>query len=171
MYNSTIGNRNLIIRWLPPETYNSADLAKKIADTANEIAAKIKPHKMRVGYHNHTTDFNRLDGEYWWNLFADRTSKDVMLQFDTGNASEMAGVRVVDVIRRNPGRIVSMHVKPFSKTKADAFIGQDDLPWADIIKESQAQKIEYYIIEYEREGVPPLVALKANLEAFRKLRS
>src|SRR5205814_869286 len=81
---------------------------------ANEIAEKIKPQTMRVGYHNHTTDFNRIGGEYWWNLFADRTSKDVMLQFDTGNASEMPGVRVVDLIRRNAGRTISMHVKPFS---------------------------------------------------------
>ena len=40
-----------------------------------------------VGYHNHTKDFNRIDGEYWWNRFADQTSKDVILQFDTGNAS------------------------------------------------------------------------------------
>ena len=31
--------------------------------------------------------------------------------------------------------------------------------------------LEWYIIEYEREGVPPLESLKANLESFRKLRS
>jgi hypothetical protein len=31
--------------------------------------------------------------------------------------------------------------------------------------------IEWYIIEYEKEGVPPLESLKANLELFQKLRS
>ena len=50
------------------------------------LSERLKPHRMRVGYHNHTTDFNRIDGEYWWNRFADQTSKDVMLQLDTGNA-------------------------------------------------------------------------------------
>ena len=30
--------------------------------------------------------------------------------------------------------------------------------------------IEWYIIEYEKEGVPPLESLKANLELFKKLR-
>ena len=30
--------------------------------------------------------------------------------------------------------------------------------------------VEWYIIEYEREGVPPLESLKANLESFKKLR-
>jgi hypothetical protein len=31
--------------------------------------------------------------------------------------------------------------------------------------------LEWYIIEYEREGVPPLDSLKANLENFKKLRT
>ena len=171
-FNQAIGNRNLIIRWLPPETYKSADLARKIADTANEIAARIKPQNLRVGYHNHTDDFNRIDGEYWWNLFADRTSKDVMLQLDTGNASEMAGVKVVDLIRRNPGRTISMHVKPFSAKNPDAYLGSDELDWPSIMTAAETVGgVEWYIIEYEREGVPPLESLKANLEALKKLRS
>jgi sugar phosphate isomerase/epimerase len=132
----------------------------------------VKPHKMRVGYHNHTTDFNRIDGEYWWNLFADRTTKDVILQFDTGNASEMEGVSIVDLIRRNAGRTVSMHVKPFSKKNPDAYLGADELDWPAIMKASEsAGGVEWYIIEYEREIVPPLESLKANLESFKKLRT
>ena len=63
-FNQAIGNRNLIVRSLPAEVYKSGDLLKKTADAVNEIAEKAKPHKMRVGYHNHTTDFNRIDGEY-----------------------------------------------------------------------------------------------------------
>ena len=63
-FNQAIGNRNLIIRSLAPEVYKSADLLKKTADAVNEAAEKVKPHKMRVGYHNHFADFNRIDGEY-----------------------------------------------------------------------------------------------------------
>jgi len=171
-FNQAIGNRNLIIRSLPPEVYKSSDLLKKTADAVNEIAGKTKPHGMRVGYHNHMTDFNRIDGEYWWNLFADRTTKDVILQFDTGNASEVAGVPVVDLIRRNAGRTVSMHVKPFSKKNPDAYLGADELDWPAIMKASESVGgIEWYIIEYEREGVPPLESLKANFDSLKKLRS
>jgi sugar phosphate isomerase/epimerase len=138
----------------------------------NEIAERLKPNNLRVGYHNHTTDFNRIDGEYWWNLFADRTTKDVILQLDTGNASEMAGVPVVDLIRRNKGRTVSMHVKPFSKKNPDAYLGDDELDWPAIMTASEsAGGVEWYIIEYEREGVPPLESLKANFDRFKKLRS
>jgi sugar phosphate isomerase/epimerase len=171
-FNQAIDNRNLIIRSFPKEVYTSADLTKKIADQVNEVAVKVKPHKMRVGYHNHTTDFNRIDGDYWWNLFADRTTKDVALQFDTGNASEMEGVPIVDLIKRNAGRTISMHIKPFSKKNPDAYLGTDDLDWPAIMNAAESVGgIEWYIIEYERENVPPLESLKANLDSFKKLRA
>ena len=171
-FNQAVGNRNLIIRSLPADVYKSGDLLKKTADQVNEAAEKFKAHKLRVGYHNHTTDFNRIDGEYWWNRFADQTSKDVILQLDTGNASEMAGVTVLDLIKRNAGRTISMHVKPFSKKNPDAYLGADELDWPAIMTAAETTGgIEWYIIEYEREGVPPLESLKANLEGLKKLRS
>jgi sugar phosphate isomerase/epimerase len=171
-FNKAVGNRYLIIRSLAPEVYTSADLLKKTADQVNEAAAKLKPHGMRVGYHNHTTDFNRIDGEYWWNRFADQTSKDVVLQFDTGNASEMEGVTPQSLIKRNAGRTLTMHVKPFSRKDPNAYLGSDELDWPAIMRAAETDGgIEWYIIEYEKEGVPPLEALKANLELFRKLRT
>jgi sugar phosphate isomerase/epimerase len=171
-FNQAIGNRNLIIRSLAPPVYTSADMLKKTAEAVNEIAEQLKPHNMRVGYHNHTTDFNRVDGEYWWNRFADQTAKTVVLQFDTGNASEMQGVTPQEFITRNAGRTISMHVKPFSKKDPNAYLGADELDWPAIMTAAESVGgIEWYIIEYEKEGVPALEALKANLEAFRKMRS
>jgi sugar phosphate isomerase/epimerase len=171
-FNQTIGNRNLIIRSFPSEVYDSADLLKKTSDQVNEIAGRAKAQKMRVGYHNHTKDFGRIDGEYWWNRFADQTSKDVILQLDTGNASEMEGVTPQALILRNAGRTISMHVKPFSKKNPNAYLGADELDWPAIMTAAETKGgIEWYIIEYEKEGVPPLEALNANLEAFKKLRS
>jgi sugar phosphate isomerase/epimerase len=171
-FNGAIGNRNLIIRSLAPPVYTSGDLLKKTADTINGVAERLKPHNMRVGYHNHTTDFNRIEGEYWWNRFADLTAKDVVLQFDTGNASEMQGVTPQELVRRNAGRTISMHVKPFSKKEPNAYLGADELDWPAIMTAAETVGgIEWYIIEYEKEGVPALEALKENLERFKKMRS
>ena len=171
-FNQAIGNRNLILRSLPKEVYNSKELLMKTATEINEIADKIKAAGLRVGYHNHTTDFNKFGAEYWWNVFADQTRKNVILQFDTGNASEMEGVSVLDFLKRNKGRTISMHVKPFSKKSPDAFLGDDELDWKQIMKTVETVGgLEWYIIEYERDSFPPLEALKANLERFKKMRS
>jgi sugar phosphate isomerase/epimerase len=170
-FNQTIGNRNLIIRSLPAEVYKSKELLAKTAAEVNAIAEKLKPAGMRVGYHNHSLDFNKFGEDYWWNLFADQTDKSVILQFDTGNASETKGVAVTDFLKRNTGRTVSMHVKPFSKKNPDAYLGEDELDWKEIMTVVESVGgLEWYIIEYEREAFPPLVALKANLERFKKMR-
>ena len=171
-FNQAIGNRNLIIRSLPKEVYTSKDLLAKTVEEINEIALKLQPFRLRIGYHNHTTDFNKFGNEYWWNLFADATRKNVILQFDTGNASEMEGVNVLDFLSRNKGRTISMHVKPFSKKSPDAYLGDDELNWNEIMKTVESVGgLEWYIIEYERDAFPPLEALKANLERFKKMRA
>ena len=78
---------------------------------------------------------------------------------------------LVDLIRRNAGRTVTMHVKPFSKANPNAYLGADELDWPGIMTAAESVGgLEWYIIEYEREGVPPLESLKANLESFKKLR-
>ncbi len=63
-FNQAVGNRNLIVRSLDEATYKSEDLLKKAADAVNEAAQKVKPQGLRVGYHNHALDFNRIGGEY-----------------------------------------------------------------------------------------------------------
>ncbi|MBS1806995.1 MAG: sugar phosphate isomerase/epimerase [Acidobacteria bacterium] len=167
-FNQAIGNRNLIIRSLPREVYTSKEL---LAAEVNEIADKLKPAGLRIGYHNHTTDFNKFGEDYWWNLFADQTRKNVILQFDTGNASEMQGVTVTDFLKRNKGRTISMHVKPYSKKSPDAYLGDDELDWKQIMTIVESiGGLEWYIIEYERDVAPPLESLKANLDRFKKMR-
>jgi sugar phosphate isomerase/epimerase len=80
-------------------------------------------------------------------------------------------VQLVDLIRRNAGRTTTMHIKPHSKANPDAYIGKDDLDWPGIMTAAESVGgIEWYIIEYEREGVPPLESLRSNLEAFTTLR-
>ena len=61
-----------------------------------------------------------------------------------------------------------MHVKPYSKANPNAYLGADELDWPGIMTAVESVGgLEWYIIEYEREGVPPLESLKANLDAFR----
>jgi sugar phosphate isomerase/epimerase len=170
-FNKTLGNEYLIVRWMNEEQRTTKEVFLQTAALFNEVAENLKPHGMRVGYHNHDYIFETFDGEMLWNILADNTSEDVVLQLDTGNASAVPGVDVIELIKRNPGRTVSMHVKPYSTRDEDAFLGQDDLDWPQIFDLSESVGgVEWYIVEYEREAFPPLEALKANLENMREIR-
>jgi len=168
--NAAIGNKQLIVPSLGAARVSPRDTFMKTIEQINQISQTLKSAGMRIGFHSEADFFKDVDGARPWDILADNTGPDVVLQLDTGNVqtARPEGVDVVQVFRRNPGRIKTMHVKPFSATKPDAFIGEDQLPWAAIIAESQRQGIEYYIIEYERPEHPPLEALKANLAGLRK---
>lgn len=167
-FNQILGNRNLILRWLPEERRTSKDALLKMCDTFNEISEQLKPHNMRVGYHNHGYIFDKFEGEYLWDIIADHTTDDFILQLDTGNAAAVEGVDVVKVLKRNPGRTVTMHVKPHSLKDENAFIGADALDWPQLFSLSESMGgIETYIIEYEQPAHPPLYALKANLDIVK----
>ncbi len=168
-FNQTLGNRNLIVRWLGEERRASPTAFAATVDAFNQVSERLKPHGMRVGYHNHDYIFQRFDGEMLWNILADRTGPEVILQLDTGNASR-AGQDVIELLKRNPGRTRSVHVKPYSKANPKAFLGQDDLDWKKILDLCRTSAgTEWFIVEYEEEGVEPLEALKANFETLKRM--
>ena len=172
-FNQALGNQNLIIRSLPPAVYNSVEMLKQTTDVINGVAEKLKPHKLRVGYHNHTTDFNRLDGEYLVEPLRrpDRQGRRAPVRHRQRVREGRRRRR--RILKRNPGRVKSMHVKPFSKASPNAFIGADELNWPAIMTAAETVAgVELYIIEYEKDtGRAPIDDLKPNLEAFKKLRA
>jgi sugar phosphate isomerase/epimerase len=168
--NAVLGHKQLIVPSIPAARVSPRDAFMKTIDQIKQISDSLKPWGMRLGFHSEADFFKDVDGARPWDVLADNTPSDVILQLDTGNVqtARPEGVDVVKVFQRNPGRIRTMHVKPFSSTKPAAFIGEDQLPWTDIIAESQKQKIDFYIIEYERPEIPPMDALKGNLAGLKK---
>ena len=168
--NATIGNKFLIVRSLGKNLLAPRENFIKTCEEFNRIAEDLEPFGMRVGFHNHTELFAPIEpGPQLWDVMMDNTRADVVMQLDTGNAqgARPGGVDIMQVLRRNPGRVDSMHVKPFSTAKPDAILGEDQLPWSEIVAQTRKDGIEWYIIEYERPG-DPLESMRKNLDAFRK---
>ena len=167
-FNQTLGNKFLIVPGLPGKYTKTRQGWQEAADVFNVLADKVKPHGMRVGYHNHSVEFKMLDGELPWDTFFDRTKKEVVIQFDTGNGVAQGG-DPVKFLKRKPGRVASVHVKPYSKTKPNALIGDDEQPWKEIFHLCEmVAGVEWYIIEYESDAYPPLVSVEKTLEVMRR---
>jgi sugar phosphate isomerase/epimerase len=167
-FNLTLGNKYLIVPGLPGERTKSRQAWQQTADLFNELADKVKKHKMRVGYHNHTIEFKPLDGELPWDTFFGRTKREVVMQFDTGNAMEGGGDATV-YLKKYPGRAATVHVKPFSKAKSNALMGDDELPWKEIFHLCETSgRTEWYIIEYESDAYPPLISVEKTMQVMKK---
>lgn len=168
-FNQTIGNRNLICPGLPEKYRSSREAWRESAKVFNEISEKLKPHKLRVGYHNHSIEFQPLDGENPWDTFFGNTNKDVVMQLDIGHAVH-AGADPVAVMKRYPGRAKTVHVKDYSPTKRDALIGDGDVKWKEVLATCQTVGgTEWYIIEEESNAYPGLDGIGQSLKRLRAM--
>jgi sugar phosphate isomerase/epimerase len=143
---------------------------KKVAEQLTAASAAFKKAKIRAGFHNHQVEFKPIDGTRPIELLAKNTPKDVTLQLDVGTCVEV-GQDPVAWINSNPGRLRSIHLKEWSKTKGyKVLFGEGDAPWKDIFKAAESKgKVETYLIEQEGAEQPPLEAVKLCLDVYKKL--
>jgi sugar phosphate isomerase/epimerase len=168
-FNKILGNTMLIVPWIPEERRNTKEKTIETAKLFTDIAAKLKPYGMHVGYHNHTEEFKPVDGEEPFYTFFDNTGKDVIVQFDMGNALD-GGVQAAPYIRKYPGRVWSVHVKDHSKSNPKALLGEGDLHWNEVLPLILGPAgTKYFIIEQESYAYPPLECVEKCLRNFEKM--
>lgn len=171
-FNKTLGNRFLIVPGLPESYRSSLDAWKKTAAVFNEIAERCAKCDMRTGYHNHHVEFQKMDGQYPWDVFFSNTRKDVVMQVDTGNAKH-GGADIVPFIERYPGRATTVHLKEWTDDAAShraAVIGEGKIPWDTIFRLCETiGGTEWYIVEQEVYAQPPLVTVRRCIENLRAM--
>jgi sugar phosphate isomerase/epimerase len=159
-----LGNKFLIVPSLQVEGAQGwVEMAKRF----NEIAAKAKALGMRVGYHAHAGDFDKLGALTSWEIFFDKTNKDVVMQLDTGNCMQGGGDPIA-LLKKYPGRSTTVHIKEFGGPE-NAVIGQGVMPWAQVFQVCETTAgTEWYIVEHET-GPDPIGNIKGCLDGLRKM--
>jgi sugar phosphate isomerase/epimerase len=168
-FNQILGNKMLIVPWIPEERRNTKAKIIETAKLFSDISAKLKPYGMYIGYHNHMEEFKPVDGEMPFDTFFSNTDKGVAIQFDTGNAME-AGAQAAPFIKRYPGRVLSVHVKDHSATNPKALLGEGDVHWNEVLPLILGSAgTRYFIIEQESYPTTPLDAVEKCLRNFEKM--
>jgi sugar phosphate isomerase/epimerase len=151
---------------------SSADGWKKVAETLNTANGTFQGHGLHAGYHNHDAEWRPVDGQKPMEILAANTDPSIMLQLDVGTCVE-AGSDPVAWVKKNPGRIRSMHLKDWSPQKGyRVLFGEGVAPWKELFAAGESTGgVEYYLIEQEGSDYPELETAQRCLAAYRKLRS
>lgn len=154
--------------------FTDPEKSKALAETFNSAATVLKPLGMFCGYHNHTGEFKKDGEKTFWDLFAERTSKDVVLQQDCGWTAA-AGYDPVEYIKCYPGRTKVTHFKPTvvgnDKSKKP-ILGEDSVDWAAVYKACKEYGgTEWVTVEQELypDGKSPMECTRLSLEGLKKL--
>jgi sugar phosphate isomerase/epimerase len=163
-FNKTIGNRFLIV---PSMTVKSAPEWLERSRLFNDLAEKLKPHGMFIGYHSHAHDFRKYEGKTSWDIFASNTHPEVILQLDTSNCRD-GGAEPLEVLKKYPGRTKSIHIKP-NGAGGEAVIGEDKIDWPAVFSFCEGPgKTEWYVVEHET-SKHPLDAVQRTFSALKKM--
>jgi sugar phosphate isomerase/epimerase len=145
---------------------------RQVADRLNGASDKLEADGLKVGYHNHQTEFTPVDGMRPIEILAKNTKPTVMLQLDVGTCVH-AGSDPVAWIKANPGRIRSMHCKDWSPDPAKGYsvlFGEGQADWKSLFQAAEnGGGIEFYLVEQEGSRFSELDTARKCLQAFRSM--
>lgn len=154
--------------------YTNPEKSKALAETFNKAAELLKPAGMTCGYHNHTHEFEKDGDKTYFELFADRTSKDVVIEQDCGWTAA-AHQDPIAMMKRWPGRFKLQHFKPTvvdNEPGKKAYFGQDSVKWVDVLAAARSVGgTEWVIVEQEvyPEGKSPMECTQISLAGLKKI--
>jgi sugar phosphate isomerase/epimerase len=168
-FNKTLDNRYLIVPGLSEERRNSRAAWLATAGLFDEIAARLEPHDMQTGYHNHHIEFQELEGELPWDTFFGNTRQEVVMQLDTGNMYH-GGAEPVGFLAKYPGRAQLVHLKEHSHSNDQALIGEGEVEWARVFEICESSgSTEWYIVEQESYAYSPLECVERCLRNLQQM--
>ncbi len=171
-FHKTIGCKFLIVPG--DKRFTDPEKSKELAELMTKTAERLKPEGLYCGYHNHTAEFQKDGDKTYWDLFAERTSKDVVLQQDVGH-TVYAGVDPVALVKKYPGRTKTTHIKgrlPQGTQGKKPFVGQDLVDWKSYLGACYAVGgTEWFSIEQEEypDGKSSVECTKISLDGLKTI--
>lgn len=116
---ATVGQELVISPWLDESLRKNYDDMKRYMEVFNKSGELCKKSGMRFGYHNHNFEFTQsLNGEKIYDIILSSTDPSLVAQqLDMGNLYG-TGADALDIVKKHPGRFVSLHVKDEVKSTA-----------------------------------------------------
>lgn len=161
--NKACGNDRLIIPGC-----NLDELDNTIAQM-NEAHENVRAAGMKLGFHNHTKEFDMVDGKTKFDIIFENTADDFLAQVDIGWAAA-AGQDVPALLRKYANRIETVHVKEYKPEAPEAVVGEGTVDWAPIMTVLEDEvDVKCYVVEQEQYEVGPMESAKGCIDNIRKL--
>ncbi len=114
----------------------------------NKAAFKIKEAGMQAGFHNHSIEFEKLEGELIYDALMSRFDPElVKMQFQTEVITR--GYKASTYFNKYPGRFVSAHLSDWASDKKQVAVGKGIIDWKDFFSAAQVGGVKNYFVEMD----------------------
>ena len=170
-----MGQEFVISPWLDASLRKTKDDMLRYMEVFNKSGELCKKSGMRFGYHNHNFEFTQMMGtETVYEIILKNTDPNLVTQqLDFGNLYETKADALA-IIKSNPGRFVSLHVKDeVINSKGSAWestvLGKGEQAVKELVAEGlKTGGTKHLIIEQEAyQGIAPLECVKQDLAVLK----
>lgn len=171
-----VGQELVISPSLESGLRKSKDDLLRFMDIFNKCGELCKQSGMRFGYHNHDFEFTQMMGaETMYEVMLNNTDPAMVVQqFDMGNLYG-TGADALAIVKKYPGRFVSMHVKDeIKRANGNGYESTILGKGVQLVKEIIDEGLKnggtiHFIVEQEAyQGIPPLDCIKEDLKVMKQ---
>lgn len=171
-----MGQKFVITPELAEKAQKDYDTLLKVIDLWNKCGELCRKNGMEFGYHDDFTEDVVLNNMKLFDIIMKYSDPKVSIhQFDIANLYNAAGTDPIDVIKKYPGRFVSLHVKDVLKEKNknnthdSTILGKGVLNVKDVLPLAIKNGSWLMIIEQEAyQNESPMDCAKENLAIMKK---
>jgi sugar phosphate isomerase/epimerase len=128
---------------------------KSAIDTFNKTGEACKKAGIGFAFHNHTREFDRIEGKIPYDLFLSEVSADLMkFELDLGWATK-SGTDPLELFKKYPGRFPLWHVKDLHRvTQRPVEVGTGYVDLKRVFDGAAAAGLEYFFVEQDAAPQP-----------------
>lgn len=134
---------------------HTLDEIKKAVEVFSKTGEACKKVGVQFAYHNHTTEFDEVEGHRPFDYILSNTDKDlVKMELDLAWATK-ANQDPVALFKQHPGRFPLWHVKDLDKnTKNPAEVGSGIVDFKRIFANAGESGMKYFFVEQDQAPQP-----------------
>ena len=118
--------------------------AQVICDYLNQIGERANAAGLKFGYHNHSHEFNKVEGKVWYDYMIEHTDPTkVFFEMDVYWAVR-GQVSPVEYFKKYPGRFTLLHIKDHTEIGQSGMVGFDA-----IFKNAETAGLKGWVVELE----------------------
>lgn len=141
---------SMLVSGHKPDFFKTADSIAAVATGFQAAAEALRPHKIKLGYHNHWWEFDHVGGELAMEQLA-RQMPDVFIELDIYWASNFGKNDVPAFLRKHARRIPLLHVKdgPLVKDQPHTAVGAGKVDVPGTVGAADPKVLQWLIVELD----------------------
>jgi len=151
------GAKYIVAPWMPKP--KSLKELQTYCEYYNEVGKRCKEKGLSFGYHNHDSEFNKIEDTIMYDYMLENTDPEyVFFQMDV-YWTVMGKQSPVDYFNKYPGRFELLHIKDHKELGQSGMVGFDA-----IFRNMDVAGTKYMVVEVENYNFTPEESVKKSLD-------